>query len=53
MSEQKSAVTPIPDHLHTVTPRLVVRDGVRAIEFYRAAFAAEEVGERFTDPAVP
>jgi PhnB protein len=50
MSEQKNAVTPVPDQLHTVTPRLIVRDGARAIEFYRAAFAAEEVGERFTDP---
>ena len=51
MSEQGSAVTPVPVHLHTVTPRLVVRGGARAIEFYRAAFAAEELGERFTDPS--
>lgn len=28
----------------------MVRDPVRAIDFYRAAFAAEEVGERFTGP---
>ncbi len=40
----------VPEHLHTVTPRLVVRDGARAIEFYRDAFAAEEIGERFTGP---
>jgi PhnB protein len=39
---------PIPEHLHTVTPRLVVRDGAAAIEFYVRAFGAEEVGERFT-----
>lgn len=51
MSEHESAVTPVPDHLHTVTPRLVVRGGARAIEFYRAAFAAEEIGERFADPS--
>jgi PhnB protein len=50
MTEQKSTVSPVPDHLHTVTPRLVVRGGARAIEFYRAAFAAEEIGERFCDP---
>ena len=41
----------VPEHLHTVTPRLVVRDAVRAIDFYRAAFAAEELGERFTGPS--
>jgi len=27
------SVTPIPEHLHTVTPRLVVGDGVAAIAF--------------------
>ena len=45
-----SRVKPVPEHLHTVTPRLVVRDGGAAIEFYRHAFAAEELGERFTGP---
>jgi len=40
----------IPEHLHTVTPRLVVRDGAAAIEFYGAAFGAAEIGERFTGP---
>ena len=44
-------VTPIPEHLRTVTARLVVRDGAAAIEFYRRAFGAEEVGERFTGPS--
>jgi PhnB protein len=43
-------VEPVPEHLHTVTPRLVVRDGGAAIDFYRAAFGAEELGERFTGP---
>jgi PhnB protein len=42
--------TPVPEHLHTVTPRLVVSDGAAAIEFYGRAFGAEEVGERFTGP---
>jgi PhnB protein len=41
---------PIPKHLGTVTPRLVVADGAAAIEFYRDAFGAEELGEPFTDP---
>jgi uncharacterized glyoxalase superfamily protein PhnB len=43
-------VSPIPQDLHTVTPRLVVSRGVEAIEFYRSAFGAEEVGERFAGP---
>jgi PhnB protein len=43
-------VNPIPEHLHTVTPRLVVRDGAAAIDFYRSAFGAEELGERFAGP---
>lgn len=45
-----SHVSPIPDYLRTVTPHLVVRDGDAAIAFYRRAFGAEEIGERFTDP---
>jgi PhnB protein len=44
-------VTPIPEHLHTVTPRLVVRNGAAAIRFYCEAFGAEEIGEQFTGPA--
>ena len=45
-----STVSPVPAHLRTVTPRLVVRDGAAAIAFYRRAFGAEELGERFTGP---
>lgn len=41
---------PIPEHLRTVTPRLVVSSGADAIAFYRRAFGAEELGERFTGP---
>jgi PhnB protein len=44
------AVSPIPDRLHTVTPRLVVRDGAAAIAFYGRAFGAQELGARFTGP---
>jgi PhnB protein len=43
-------VAPIPPHLTTVTPRLVVSDGAAAIDFYMAAFGAEPVGERHTMP---
>ena len=37
------AVKPIPDGYHTVTAYLIVDDGARAIDFYRAAFGAEEL----------
>ncbi|HEX4538639.1 MAG TPA: VOC family protein [Acidimicrobiales bacterium] len=43
-------VNPVPEHLRSVTPRLVVRNGAAAIEFYGKAFGAEELGERFTGP---
>jgi PhnB protein len=44
------AVSPVPDRLHTVTPRLVVGDGAAAIAFYGRAFGAQELGDRFTGP---
>jgi len=43
-------VDPVLSHLRTVTPRLVVRDASSAIDFYRRAFAAEELGDRFAGP---
>lgn len=46
-----SSVDPIPAHLHTVTPRLVVRDAAAAIDFYAAAFGAIERPGRFTGPS--
>jgi PhnB protein len=49
-SNPSEPVTAIPEHLHTVTPRLVVRNGAAAIAFYGEAFGAEEIGERFTGP---
>lgn len=51
MDEPEPAVTPVPDHVPRVSPRLIVRGAARAIEFYRAAFGAEEIGERFSDPS--
>jgi PhnB protein len=36
------SVKPIPDGYHTLTPFLTVRDAVKAIEFYKQAFGAEE-----------
>jgi PhnB protein len=49
-TSQPGAVSPVPGHLRTVTPRLVVRDGAAAIAFYARAFGAEDVGDRFTGP---
>src|SRR6266542_105651 len=43
-------VDPVPERLHTVTPRLVFDDAAAAIEFYRAAFGAEKLGEPFAGP---
>ena len=37
-------VKPIPEGYHSVTPYLCVSDAARAIEFYKAAFGATEVG---------
>lgn len=37
-------VKPIPDGMHTVTPHLVCAGAADAIEFYKKAFNAEEVG---------
>jgi PhnB protein len=44
-----SGVKRIPDGCRSVTPHLVVRDAARAIEFYKKAFGAKEIG-RHTGP---
>ena len=49
-SAGQAGVSPVPEHLHTVTPRLIVRDAAAAIDFYVAAFGAVEVGERHSMP---
>ena len=43
-------VKPIPEGLHTVTPRIFVRGAADAIEFYQRAFGAVELG-RHADPS--
>jgi PhnB protein len=40
----------VPDHLTSVTPSLVVTPCAEAIEFYEAAFGAEEIEPRMTGP---
>ncbi len=37
-------VKAVRDGAHTITPHLIVRDAVKAIEFYRKAFGAEARG---------
>jgi len=36
------AVKAIPEGYHTLTPSLTVKDGAKAIEFYKKAFGAQE-----------
>lgn len=43
-------VGPVPGHLGTVTPRLVVSDGIGALEFYVRAFGAERSEQFFAGP---
>jgi PhnB protein len=45
------AVKPVPEHLHTVTPRLVFAgEASRAIPFYEQAFGAESLGPPAVTP---
>ena len=37
-------VKPIPEGQHTITVALIVKNGRRAIEFYKTAFGAKEIG---------
>src|SRR5215510_3579476 len=39
-----SRVKPIPSGFHTLTPHLVVKGASKAIEFYKKAFGAQELG---------
>ncbi len=43
------ALKPVPEGFHTVTAQLTVRDGAKAIEFYKQAFGAQELF-RMTSP---
>jgi uncharacterized glyoxalase superfamily protein PhnB len=35
---------PIPDGFSSITPHIVVNDGAKAIDFYKQAFGAQELG---------
>jgi uncharacterized glyoxalase superfamily protein PhnB len=39
-----STVKPIPEGMHSITPHLVCNGAAEAIEFYKKAFGAEELG---------
>ena len=47
-AKTSSAVKRIPDGFHTVTPHLICADAAKAIEFYKAAFGAEEAARMNT-----
>ena len=42
--DMSSRIRPIPSGFHTLTPHLVVKGASKAIEFYKKAFGAEEIG---------
>lgn len=44
------SVSPVPEHLQSVTAALVCSPCADAIDFYVAAFGAEEIGPRMTGP---
>jgi uncharacterized glyoxalase superfamily protein PhnB len=47
LAERERTLNPVPEHLHTITPRLALSDGAAGIEFYKAAFDAELLGEPY------
>jgi len=38
----------IPEGMHTITPHITLRNAAQAIEFYKKAFGAEELGRSLT-----
>ncbi|RLS58671.1 MAG: VOC family protein [Planctomycetota bacterium] len=46
------SVNPIPTGCHSVTPYLVIKDAVSAIEFYKSVFGAEELMRMEMQPGV-
>lgn len=47
-----TAVHPIPQDMHTITPHLVCEGAAAAMEFYKQAFNAVETA-RLADPRLP
>jgi PhnB protein len=46
----KGEVKPVPEGFHTAAPRLYVKGVADAVEFYKQAFGAQELG-RVADPS--
>jgi uncharacterized glyoxalase superfamily protein PhnB len=44
------ARSPIPQGFHSLTPHLIFDDSLKAIEFYKSAFGAQEHGPRAIGP---
>ena len=44
IASSAQAVRPIPGGYHTLTPALIVHNAAEAIEFYKRAFGAQELG---------
>ena len=42
MKDMRNNTKPIPEGYHSITPALIVKDGIEAIDFYKKAFGAEE-----------
>ncbi|WP_235217016.1 VOC family protein [Archangium violaceum] len=47
---KKAKAQPIPKGYHIITPSLVVKGAQEALEFYKKAFGAKEVGKAMTTP---
>jgi uncharacterized glyoxalase superfamily protein PhnB len=47
---KKAKAQPIPKGYHIITPSLVVSGAKEALEFYKKAFGAKEVGKAMTTP---
>jgi PhnB protein len=41
----KPAAKPVPEGYHTLTPFLICKDALRALEFYQRAFGAQEISK--------
>jgi PhnB protein len=41
----KPAAKPIPEGYHTLTPFLICKDALQALDYYRRAFGAEEISK--------
>jgi PhnB protein len=43
-----SKIKKIPDGYHAITPSLIVKDGIKAIDYYKKVFDAKDKGTMMT-----